>query len=148
MTRRGRTVLAALLLLWAGVLLGAAFLAVPASFGTPDLDRPLGLAVARQIFQALDRVELVFALASAAVALVGRTARLVRIALGLGWLVLALRSWWLLPALSARTEMILAGSEPPPAVYHALSSGLAITQLVLLLIAAWLAARRWPGDPA
>lgn len=148
MTRRGRHVLGALLLLWAGVLLGAAFLAVPAAFGTPDLERPLGLGVARQIFEALDRVELAFALASAAIALVGRTPRLIRIALGLTWLVLALRSWWLLPALALRTEMIQAGNEPPPALYHVLASGLATTQLILLLIGAWLALRRWQQDSA
>lgn len=141
MTGSGRRPLITLLLLWAGVLLGAAFLAVPVAFMAEGLDRALGLSVARSIFHALDRVELAFAVGSAAIGLLMRPPRLVRITLGLAWLVLALRSWWLLPALSARTEMILNGSEPPASLHHALSSSLAIAQLVLLLITAWLASR-------
>jgi hypothetical protein len=144
-TVSGRHPLITLLLLWAGVLLGAAFLAVPVSFMAEGLDRALGLSVARSIFQALDRVELAFAVGSAAIALLMRPPRLVRITLGLAWLVLALRSWWLLPALSARTETILNGSEPPASLHHAFSSSLAIAQLILLLITAWLASRPRSG---
>lgn len=142
---RGPNVLMALLLLWAGVLLGAAFLAVPVSF-TAGLDRPLALGVARSIFQALDRVELAFAIATAGVALLMRPPRVIRLTIGLAWVVLALRSWWLLPALAARTEMIQGGSEPPASMHHAFSSSLAIAQLILLLLTAWLAfrARRPP----
>lgn len=51
------TALAALLLLWAGVLIGVSFLAAPAKFAAPSLSLPVAMDVGRQEFGTLNLVE-------------------------------------------------------------------------------------------
>jgi hypothetical protein len=40
---------------------------------------------------------------------------------------------WLLPELSARTQQIIAGIEPPPSIVHGVYSILELSKLLLLL---------------
>jgi hypothetical protein len=61
-TRLGRAglgppVLTALLLLWAGVVIGVSFLAAPAKFAAPSLSLPVAMDVGRQEFGTLNLVE-------------------------------------------------------------------------------------------
>lgn len=119
-------------LLWAGMLLGVSFLATPAKFAAPSLTLPVALDVGRHTFAVFNRVEIAGAALVLVLALVARDHRLVALA-ALGAGIVALQALWLLPALDARVETILAGGTVPSSPLHTLYIGLDATKLLVLL---------------
>lgn len=138
-TRWTGAALQALALLWAGMLLGVAFIAVPAQFSAEGLSRPLGIDIARHVFRAFDPVEIGLAVLNLVLALLRRPGRLQWALLGLVWLIVALQSLWLLPTLELRADQILQGETPPPGPWHGLYVGSEVTKLAALLLIAWRA---------
>ena len=115
-----RCALGALIMLWAGVLIGVSFLAAPAEFG------------------GLNLTEIALALLALALAAYVRPERAIWLSLGLAALIVALQWLWLLPMLDARAELIIQGGAPEPAPWHALYIGAEVLKLLALLIAGWL----------
>ena len=144
-----RSGLGALILLWAGVLIGVSFLAAPAKFGAASLSLPVAMDVGRQEFGLLNLVEIGFAIVTVALATLARPSRPVWFGLGVAALIVALQALWLLPVLDARAETIIQGGTPPPAPWHLLYIVAEVLKLLALLAAGWLAlwTRRQP-DPA
>lgn len=141
-----RTGLVALLLIWAGMLIGVAFVASPAKFAAPSLSLPVALDVGRQVFGTYNRIEIALALASLLLALARlRGSRSAWLVLGLVWLVVAVQTLWLLPVLDARVGMVLEGVQPPPAPWHGVYVALEVTKLLCLFVAAWLCSRPCGG---
>jgi Domain of unknown function (DUF4149) len=134
-----RCALGALIMLWAGVLIGVSFLAAPAKFDAPGLSLPLALEVGRREFGALNLTELAFAVVSLALAAYARPERAIWLGLALAAATVVLQWLWLLPALDARAEMIIEGATPEPAPWHALYIGAEIVKLLALLVIGWLA---------
>jgi len=134
-----RCVLGALIILWAGVLIGISFLAAPAKFNAPSLTLPVAMEVGRQEFGILNRVEIGFAVLTLALAAYLRPGRLIWLALGIAALVVAVQALWLLPVLDARALSIIQGETPPAAPWHTLYIVLEVSKLLSLLIAGWLA---------
>jgi hypothetical protein len=126
-------------LLWAGMILGVAFIAVPAQFAAAGLARPLGIDITRQVFTAFSRVELGLAAVTLVLALVVRPGRLPWALLVLLWLMVALQSVWLLPVLDVRADQLLQGQEPAAGPWHGLFVGSEVSKLVVLLLLAWVA---------
>lgn len=121
-------------LTWFGMTAGVALLAVPAQFGAPSTTRPVSLDVARTIFTALNKAELVaLVLLLVVVRVSGNTRRWWGAASVLAFIML-LQTVWLLPELAERSRMILGGTEPPPSIAHAAYSTLELVKLGLLLI--------------
>jgi Domain of unknown function (DUF4149) len=129
--------LVTLALLWAGTVLGVAFIAVPAQFAAA-IARPQGIDITRQVFTTFGRVELGLAAVTLVLALVVRPRRLLWALLALLWLTVALQSAWLLPVLDARADQLLQGQEPAAGPWHGLFVGSEITKLVALLLIAWV----------
>jgi hypothetical protein len=138
----GRMALIALALIWAGMVIGVALIAVPAQFTAGTLAQPVGIDVTRHVFSAFSRVELGLAVASAVVALVASPPRRVWLLLGVLWLIVAVQSLWLLPLLEARVDRLLAGETLPPAPWHRLYGILEMLKLVALLALAVMGL--WP----
>jgi hypothetical protein len=134
--------LIALALLWAGMVLGVAFVAVPAQFAAEGLSRPLGIDLTRHVFASFGRVELGIAAATLVLALLLRLGRLLWALLALLWVIVALQSLWLLPVLDARADQLLQGQEPLAGPWHGLFVASEITKLGALLCVAWAAWRR------
>lgn len=130
--------LVTLALLWAGTVLGVAFIAVPAQFAAA-LSRPQGIDITRHVFTTFGRVELGLAAVTVVLALVARPGRLLWALLALLWLIVALQSAWLLPVLDARADQLLQGQEPAAGPWHGLFVGSEITKLAALLLIAWVA---------
>jgi Domain of unknown function (DUF4149) len=133
-----RCALGALIMLWAGVLIGVSFLAAPAKFDAPGLTLPLALEVGRREFGALNLAELALAVVTLALAAYARPERTVWLGLGLAAAIVALQWLWLLPALDARAELIIRGETPAPAPWHALYIGAEVLKLLTLLVVGWL----------
>ena len=134
-----RTALPALLLLWAGVVIGVSFLAAPAKFAAPSLTLPVALEVGREEFGALGTVELVLLAATMALALLTRPGLMVWAGLGLAGLSVLAQWLWLLPVLDARVEVVIQGGTPAQAPWHTLYVVVECAKLLALLGAGWLA---------
>ena len=134
-----RCALGALVMLWAGLLLGVSFLAAPAKFGAPGLTLPVAMEVGRREFGALNLTELVLAVVTLALAAYARPERTIWLGLGLAALIVLVQWLWLLPALDARAELIIRGETPEPAPWHALYIGAEVLKLLALLVIGWLA---------
>jgi hypothetical protein len=134
-----RCALGALIMLWAGVLIGVSFLAAPAKFGAPGLSLPLAMEVGRREFGTLNVAELALAVVSLALAAYARPERTIWLGLGLAALIVVLQSLWLLPVLDARAGLIIQGKTPEPAPWHALYIGAEVVKLLALLVVGWLA---------
>ena len=134
-----RCALGALIMLWAGVVIGVSFLAAPAKFGAPGLSLPVAMEVGRREFGALDLAEIVFAVVTLALAAYARPERLIWLGLAVAAVVVTLQALWLLPVLDARAELIIRGETPEPAPWHALYIGAEVVKLLVLLVIGWLA---------
>jgi hypothetical protein len=136
-----RCALGALIMLWAGVLIGISFLAAPAKFNAPSLSLPVAMDVGRQEFGLLNRVEIGLAIVTLALAAYVRPRRVIWLPLGIAALVVAVQALWLLPLLDARALAIIQGETPQPAPWHMVYIVLEVTKLLALLVAGWLALR-------
>ncbi len=148
-TGTGRKALAALMLLWAGVLIGVSFLAAPAKFAATSLTLPVAMDVGRQEFGTLNLVEIGLAVLGLALAALVRPARAIWTGLGIAALIVATQALWLLPLLDARALVIIEGGTPPVAPWHTLYVVAEVLKLLVLLVTGWLAlSPRRPGPRA
>lgn len=125
------------------MLAGVSFLATPAKFLAPSLDLPVALEIGSHTFRVFQWFEFGFSLLLLLLALlVRRPWILIAVAVVLFALV-ELQMLWLLPALHARTLMIIAGETPPPSQMHTLYAVIeAVKFLGLLGVGSWLLWRR------
>ena len=133
------------LLIWLGVVIGISFIEAPVKFTAPTLTRPVAFDVGRVVFTALNRTELVLFALTLVLALVAERRRLFWIAAAVLAAMLAAQTLWLLPELVARSEMVIAGSEPPPSAAHGVYAAIELTKALLL---AWLGVYALAGAAA
>jgi hypothetical protein len=134
-----RCALGALIMLWAGILVGVSFLAAPAKFNAATLTLPVAMDVGREEFGTLNRAEIVLAALAVALAAYARARHTIWLGLAIAAGVIVVQSLWLLPVLDARAEMIIQGETPPRAPWHTLYIALEILKLLSLLVVGWLA---------
>lgn len=120
-------------LVWLGMLLGVSFLSTPARFQSSLIEVPVALDVGRITFQIFARVEWVWAVLLLAAAVPFRVSRWILAASLVVVALLAGEFFWLLPALSDRADMVIAGEPLPPGPYHFLYSSAEILKAALLL---------------
>ena len=128
---------------WFGMTAGISLLATPVRFTIESMTRPVALDVARVIFAALNKAEFIALIILLIIVRVSACARqhwMFAFALAL---ILLAQAVWLIPELSARTDVILAGGEPPASIAHGAYSTLELLKLTLL---AWLGARSLQHD--
>ena len=119
-------------LVWFGMTAGVSMLATPVRFTASTITRPVALDVGRVVFAALNKAELVALIILLIIIRTSHEARkLWMIAFGLALIVLT-QGVWLIPELAARTDMIIAGSEPPSSMAHGIYSSLELIKLALL----------------
>lgn len=127
--------LAALCLVWAGMVVGISFLETPVKFTAPSVTLPIGLDVGRHVFGVFNKVEIGAAALACGLMLFARPTRSVWLPLAAVAVIVALQSVWLLPLLDARVEMILNGQTPPAAPYHLFYIAVEIVKLTALIAA-------------
>jgi hypothetical protein len=141
--------LSRLILVWAGLAIGVAFVATPAKFMAPSLSLPVALDVGRHTFALFNRLELVLLCGLAILALFTRARGLWLVALALPGAIVLAETFWLIPALDARVGVILSGRTPSPSNLHVVYIVADAAKIVLLALAGWLgprlAERREPG---
>ena len=119
--------------IWFGMSAGISLLETPVKFTAPTITREAALDVGRVVFAALNKAEFVaLILLLILVRISGRAHRLIVACLALA-LIQIVQAAWLLPELSARTQQIIAGIEPPPSAAHGTFAALQLLKLALLL---------------
>jgi hypothetical protein len=134
--------LAAVLLFWAGMLVGVSFLAAPAKFMAPSLSLPVAMEIGREEFHVLNVAETVCALVALALAGLGRPGRVIWLGIAVAAVLVPMQGLWLLPLLDARAETIIQGGTPPAAPWHSLYIAAEVLKLLALLATGWLVLRR------
>ena len=125
-----------LLLVWAGLALGVAFLATPAKFLAPSLSLPVALDVGRHTFAVYDRLELTLLAAWLTLGLWSADRPRWYLAALVPGAVVAAEALWLLPALDRRVAVVLAGgSLVDDPVLHAAYIGCEVVKAAALLMA-------------
>ncbi|MFQ6007251.1 MAG: hypothetical protein ACE5OQ_17315 [Woeseia sp.] len=119
--------------IWFGMTAGISLLVTPVRFTAPTIARPVALDVGRVVFAALNKAELVALLILLVVVRVSGRARELWAYCSALILILVAQTVWLLPALSARAQQILAGIDPPPSILHGTYSALELLKLLVLL---------------
>jgi hypothetical protein len=99
--------------LWLGMVLAISFLEAPVKFRTPGLDLRTGLAIGRTVFRALNRVEAAWAIVIAACLLADPASSTTSVAAIASITVLVLQLAVVRPALNRRSNLVLAGGDPP-----------------------------------
>lgn len=124
---------------WFGMTAGISLLATPVRFGVSSMSRPVALDVARSVFQALNKAELMaLVLLLIVVRISERAARWWGVCAVLALIVIA-QSAWLLPELSARTDLVMSGGTPEPSYLHATYSVLELAKLAILFVSGMVA---------
>jgi hypothetical protein len=119
--------------LWVGLTVGISMIATPVRFTAGTITRPIALDVGRVVFAALNKAEL---LALVLFLIVIRTAGIARRWWAVGallTLIVLAQGIWLIPELASRTDIIIAGGEPPSSYAHAIYSTLELIKIGLLL---------------
>jgi len=118
---------------WVGMTVGISMIATPVRFTAMSITRPVALDVGRVVFAALNKAEfLALVLLLVIVRTSGRSRELWAWCSVLVLIVLA-QGAWLIPELAARTDIILAGGEPPSSFAHAIYSTLELVKIGILL---------------
>lgn len=125
--------------LWVGLTVGVSMIATPVRFTATTITRPVALDVGRVVFAALNKAELAaLVLLLIVVRLSGAAGRWWAMCSALALIVLA-QGIWLIPELASRTDVIIAGGEPPPSYAHAIYSTLELLKIGLLMTFGFLA---------
>ncbi len=130
--------------LWMGITVGISMIATPVRFTAPSITRPVALDVGRVVFTALNKAELAALVLLLIVVRVGGLARQWWAVASILALIVLAQGVWLIPELAARTDIIIAGGEPPPSYAHAIYSSLELLKIGLLMFLGFsaLAGRR------
>lgn len=130
--------------LWAGMILGGGFLAVPAIFAGPEAARPFAYAAAARVFERLALAEICFAVILAVALALLRFPRKRAIAGLMLIVLLAVQAIWLRPELLARADILAGGGAIEPSPAHAINAFLELCKLAWLIGLAF--ALREPAD--
>jgi hypothetical protein len=128
-----------LLLIWAGLALGVAFVATPAKFLAPSLSLPVALDVGRHTFAVYDRLELAMLAAWLTLGLWSANRPRWCLAVLVPGAVIAAEVFWLLPALDRRVAVVLAGGSlvDDPVLHGAYIVGEVVKAAALLVAGLW-----------
>lgn len=129
--------LAFTLTLWAGLLLGVSFIATPVKFMAPNLTMPIALEVGKATFHLFNKVEWVMLVLTILVAYLHGLVPLRWWLVGFLAIIMAAETFWLLPALDIRADMVIAGEPATPGKLHWLYIIADVLKLIALLTGAW-----------
>lgn len=122
--------------LWIGFVCAISFMEAWLKFQAPGITVPLGLGIGRLVFDALNKVEWVFAIAIIFSGSIAKEKWLSfkNLAFVIPLLLLFMQTFWVLPALDARAERVINEQLLPPSNLHFFYIGMEILKIVALII--------------
>ena len=124
-----------LLGVWIGLLLGLSFIEAPLKFTAPGISVKLGLGIGQIMFTVLNRIETLLSAVFLVFVLSRNNMGLYLYLLtGLLILIVLMQSFYFLPILNDRVEIILSGKDVPASSHHVLFIILEINKLITLIL--------------
>jgi hypothetical protein len=122
--------------LWMGFVCAISFMEAWLKFRAPGITIPLGLGIGRLVFDALNKVEWIFAIAIALEITTSKIKTLQRVNLlyVIPVIVLLIQTIWLLPALDERAELHIQGQNVPASSLHFYYVGMEFIKVLCLLV--------------
>ncbi len=132
--------------IWFGATGAISFMEAPLKFQAPGITLPHGLGIGRLVFFVLNKIEIVLAVIFL-FSLIGRRmiGRAALVIFGIIAAILIAETVWLLPALDARAEKVIAGTAEPFSNLHLIYIALDAFKFVLLFVLGILTFRRYLG---
>lgn len=130
------TLLSALCVLWAGLVLGGSFVAAPAKFRAPSLTMSVALEVGRAQFRWLGMTEAIIAVALTTLVILSKPVFWVWVVMPIG--IFVIQRLVIMPPLDARTRRKIAGETVPNSHLHVIYVVLEGAKIIGLIMAAWL----------
>jgi cell division protein FtsW (lipid II flippase) len=103
---------------WLGMVLAISFLEAPLKFRAPGVTLPIGLAIGRLVFRALNAAEAILAVTVLASLAAGSPRARVVVPLAVAAAVLAIQLVFVRPRLTRRSDAVLAGQDAPRSRAH------------------------------
>ncbi|OUC75994.1 hypothetical protein [Gordonia lacunae] len=129
-------VVTALTFVWLGMVFAISFIEAPLKFRAPGVTLPIGLGIGRLVFRALNAAEIIWAAGILVAVLVGSWLGLAEpIAAVVAIAALAIQVAVVRPALTKRSDAVLAGHEGPRSHAHLVYVGFEVVKVVALI---WL----------
>ena len=129
-------VVTAVTFVWLGMVLAISFLEAPLKFRAPGVTLPLGLGIGRLVFRALNAAEAVWAAIVVVAVIVGSWAGpAVPVAAGIAVGALLVQLVAVRPALTRRSDAVLAGHEGPRSSAHLVYVAIEVVKVAALI---WL----------
>lgn len=132
-------------ILWLGFVLSISFMEAWLKFQAEGVTQIIGLNIGKLIFFALNKVELLFLITLGVLILPKRRAmgreNLVNI-YGLLTVILLIQTFYLLPALDQRVDMIINGTPPVTSFFHFYYLLLEVIKVITLFIFSQLALKK------
>jgi hypothetical protein len=126
---------AMLAFLWIGFVCAISFMEAWLKFQAPGITLVLGLGIGRIVFNALNHVEWVLAIAMLVFPIINRNLRsLKNIWLLIPVGILLIQTFWLLPILDQRAQMLILGQPVTPSNHHFVYIGLEALKVISLII--------------
>lgn len=132
---RPPVVISLTLLFWAGFVSSISFMEAWLKFQAPGVTLPVGLGIGKLVFTALNRVEWLFLLLLAALVF-PRFKKLPKKFVYFIFfliLILSIQTFWLLPELTSRAELIIAGNLPGKSNVHLFFGIVEVLKVALLI---------------
>jgi len=133
MTDLAIRVAAAATLIWLGMVLAISFLEAPLKFRAKGLELPVGLAIGRIVFRALNIAEVVWAVVIAVCLSVIGPSGPVLVLAAVTAVLLAVQLLVVRPRLNRRSARVLAGQDAPRSRAHHAYIGLEALKLAALV---------------
>jgi len=133
MTDLAIRVAAAATLIWLGMVLAISFLEAPLKFRAKGLELPVGLAIGRIVFRALNIAEVIWAVVIALCLSVTGPSGPVLVLAALTAVLLAVQLLVVRPRLNRRSARVLAGQDAPRSRAHHAYIGLEALKLAALV---------------
>ncbi|ADU00405.1 hypothetical protein [Mycolicibacterium gilvum] len=125
----------AAIFVWLGMVLAISFLEAPLKFRAPGVTLPIGLGIGRLVFRALNTCEVVLGVAAVAALVSGEGSTAALIASIVAVAMLLSQIVFVRPALTRRSDQVLAGADGPRSRAHYVYVALELVKVVALIVA-------------
>lgn len=120
---------------WLGMVLAISFLEAPLKFRAPGVTLQIGLGIGRLVFRALNACEVVLAVAVSIAVWAAPAPMVGRVAAAVAAVMLAVQLVAVRPALTRRSDRVLAGADGPRSHAHLAYVGLEVVKVGALVAA-------------
>ncbi|MFW0796436.1 hypothetical protein AAFP30_21680 [Gordonia sp. CPCC 205515] len=119
---------------WLGMVLAISFLEAPLKFRAPGVTLPIGLGIGRLVFRALNAAETLWAAIIVVAVVAGSwSGAMIRVVAAIAVVALVVQLVAIRPALTRRSNAVLAGHDGPRSHVHVVYVGLEVVKVIALV---------------